>query len=89
MLITRASMGNKLQMTFFSFHSRSTNLTRRSTLCRSTSPKDTGIEMDPKSIFTQTAAMHTPSLGDMMKVENEEGIGNLQEDTSLQRKRVK
>ena len=41
-------------------------------------PKGTGIEMDPKSNLIQTAAMHTPSLGDMMKVENEEGIGNLQ-----------
>ena len=82
-------MGSKLQTTFFHSVIGLPILPDDLHYVGRLVPKGTGVEMEPSSIFKQTAAIHTPSLTDMMKVNNMEELENLAVDTSVQRKRVK
>ena len=76
-------MGSKLQTTFFHSVVGLPILPDDLHYVGRLAPKGTGVEMDPSSIFKQTAAIHTPSLTDMMKVNNAEELENLAVDTSV------
>ena len=88
-LLTRAPMREKFQATFFHSVVGLPIVPDDLHYVARLAPKGTGVKLDPKSIFKQTAAMHSPSLVEMLKMENESDLENLVEDTSAQRKKIK
>ena len=89
-LLTRSPLGRKVQVTFF--HSVVGIPVMPEDLffvARMGTDEGTGVELDPKSVFRQTGAIHVPSIVDMMKAENEEDVKALTGDAARAKKKVK
>ena len=47
-----------------------------------------GVEVEPKSIFTTTSARHVPSLLDLMKIESKEDLDEIKPPSTGAKKKV-
>ena len=71
-LLTRAPMGNKCMATFYHSVMRIPILPDDlHYVALSNMQTGTGVELDPASLFTSTAAVHVPALLDLMKIKTE------------------
>ena len=90
MILTKAPIGAKLQLSFF--HSVIGIPILPDDLryvARMGSERGIGVEMEPKSTFRHTNATHIPTIISLMKVKNGEEFCSLLGDPTRQKRKLK
>ena len=88
-LLTKPALGAKCQASFFHSSIGCAILPDDMHHCaRIGMESGTGMEVDPKSLFQQTEAIHKPSLLDLMKASTPAEFENIKADESKSKRKV-